>query len=80
MCKSQYLKPGKLKYLSENLDTLYFKEDIELAKEVSDVKHVKKHKKSVKKWKKQHVSCALCIFYSCLLFVLEWFIILNVFD
>jgi len=50
--KSQYLKPGKLEYLAENLDSAYRVEDVRRAKEVTDEKAVKKARKGIKKWKK----------------------------
>merc|ERR1719431_905245 len=47
--KSQYLKPGKLEYLAENLDSAYRVEDVRRAKEVTDEKAVKKARKGIKK-------------------------------
>ena len=52
--RCQYLKPGKLDYLAENLESAYRLEDVARARQVTDIKAVKKAKKSVKKWKKAH--------------------------
>ena len=54
VCKMQYLKPDKLQYLADNLDSAYNKDAVDKAKQATDAKGVKKARKSLKKWKKQH--------------------------
>ena len=54
VCKLQYLKPGKLQYLADNMDSAYNKEAVEKAKEATDAKGLKKARKNLKKWKKKH--------------------------
>ena len=54
VCKLQYLKPGKLQYLADNMDTAYDKDAVVKAKAVTDAKKLKKLRKNVKKWKKEH--------------------------
>ena len=52
--KSQFLKPGKLDYLAENIDSAYRAEDVARALEHTDQKAVEKAKKKLKKWKKSN--------------------------
>merc|ERR1719419_283189 len=52
--KAQYLKPGTLEYLAENMQSAFNKEDVVCSKAVTDLKGVKKAKKELKKWKKKH--------------------------
>ena len=53
--KSQFLKPGKLDYLAENIDSAYRAEDVARALEHTDQKAVDKAKKKLKKWKKSNL-------------------------
>ena len=52
--KCQYLKPEQMKYLADNLGVAHRPADVALARQVTDVKGVKKARKNVKKWKKAH--------------------------
>ena len=52
VAKSQFLKPGKLDYLADNMDSAYQAEDVTRALQHTDQKAVDKAKKKLKKWKK----------------------------
>ena len=52
VCKSQYIKPSRLKDLSNNINSVMNKEREKRAKEMSDMKGIKKEKKKLKEWKK----------------------------
>merc|ERR1711990_1125073 len=52
VCKMQYLKPSKLQYLADNLDSAYNKDAVALAKQATDEKGLEKAKKSHSKWQK----------------------------
>ena len=54
VCKMQYLKPGKLQYLADNIESAHNKKAVDKAKEATDDKGVKKARKDLKKWKKKH--------------------------
>jgi len=48
--KSQYLKPGKLSYLEDNMGSTYRSQLIETAQAASDRKGVRRTRKAVNKW------------------------------
>ena len=54
VCKMQYLKPSKLQYVADNLDSAYNKRAVDLAKQATDQVGLYKAKKKLNKWNKKH--------------------------
>ena len=54
MTKCQYLKPGKLGYLEDNLGSTYRPQLCQAAQAVTDRKGVRRARKAVSKWNASH--------------------------
>ena len=54
MTKCQYLKPGKLNYLEDNLGSTYRPDLCQAAQAVTDRKGVRRARKAVNKWTASH--------------------------
>ena len=54
VCKMQYLKPGKLQYLADNMESAYNKDAVEKAKKATDKETLETLRRDVKEWNEKH--------------------------
>ena len=91
ICKSQYIKPDKLTFLGDNLESVHNQQIVLAAKSRSDLKAVKAARKELKKWSKRskgklfiklinnfHANIIICIEEVFLLFLKFVFFLVKI--